>query len=92
MVKYISNMSKEHHFSSYDQLSNTWDEMYTTNAEIREQYKTIIEILENTSKDTLAKKEELSKQLFMAQGVTFTVYSDNEGIEKIFPLILFPEL
>ena len=85
-------MSKDHLISSYDQLPSTWDEMYTANAEIREQYKTIIEILKNTSTDTLTKKEELSKQLFMTQGVTFTVYSDNEGIEKIFPFDIVPRI
>tara|TARA_R110000868_G_scaffold213709_1_gene463807 strand:- start:2030 stop:3490 length:1461 start_codon:yes stop_codon:yes gene_type:complete len=85
-------MSNDHLFSSYNQLPSTWDEMYTTSADIRDQYKTIIEILKNTSTDILTKKEELSKQLFMTQGVTFTVYSDNEGIEKIFPFDIVPRI
>jgi len=85
-------MNNNQHFSSYEQLSNTWDEMYSNNAEIRTPYETIIQYLKNTSKETLIKKEELSKQLFMSQGVTFTVYSDNEGIEKIFPFDIVPRI
>ena len=35
--------------------------------------------------DELNKKEDLARRLFMSQGITFTVYSSGEGIEKIFP-------
>lgn len=85
-------MSQEHLFSSYDQLTSTWDEMYSIDAQVREQYEMVIEYLKSTSKEALTKKEELSKQLFMSQGVTFTVYSDNEGIEKIFPFDIVPRI
>ncbi|PKQ46484.1 circularly permuted type 2 ATP-grasp protein [Confluentibacter flavum] len=79
-------------FSSYNQLPSTWDEMYCTDSKIRTQYEGFIEYLKNTSPEKLTKKEELSKQLFMSQGVTFTVYSDNEGIEKIFPFDIVPRI
>lgn len=85
-------MSKDFLFSSYDQLPSTWDEMYNSNKEVRSQYETIISYLNNTSNEELSKKEELSKQLFMSQGVTFTVYNDNEGIEKIFPFDIVPRV
>ncbi|MFD0842302.1 circularly permuted type 2 ATP-grasp protein [Flaviramulus multivorans] len=73
-------------------LPKTWDEMYNNNAEFRNQYEDFIKYLENTSPEKLSKKEDLSKQLFMSQGVTFTVYSDNEGIEKIFPFDIVPRI
>jgi len=79
-------------FSSYNQLPSTWDEMYCTNSNIRPKYEGFIDYLKNTSPEKLTKKEELSKQLFMSQGVTFTVYSDNEGIEKIFPFDIVPRI
>lgn len=85
-------MDKNHLFSSYDTLPKTWDEMYNENAEFRSQYEGFIKYLENTSADKLTKKEDLSKQLFMSQGVTFTVYNDNEGIEKIFPFDIVPRI
>ncbi len=42
--------------------------------------------------DELSKKEELAKKLFMSQGITFTVYSSGEGIEKIFPFDIIPRI
>ncbi len=85
-------MSNKHLFSSYDLLPKTWDEMYRDNSEFRTQYEEFIKYLENTSPEKLTKKEDLSKQLFMSQGVTFTVYNDNEGIEKIFPFDIVPRI
>ncbi len=85
-------MANDDLFSSYDLLPNTWDEMYNNPSDIRSQYKIINEYLKSTSPEMLFKKEELSKQLFMNQGVTFTVYNDNEGIEKIFPFDIVPRI
>lgn len=85
-------MSKDFLFSSYNQLPNTWDEMINSQSDIRPQYEAIISSLSKISKEELTKKEELSKQLFMSQGVTFTVYNDNEGIEKIFPFDIVPRI
>lgn len=82
----------ENLFSSYELLSNTWDEMYSKDSEVRSQYDIINSYLRNTSSEVIFKKEELSRQLFMSQGVTFTVYSDNEGIEKIFPFDIVPRI
>ncbi|MEL0455820.1 circularly permuted type 2 ATP-grasp protein [Flavobacteriaceae bacterium SZ-1-7] len=79
-------------FSSYDKLPKTWDEMYNDEAKCRTQYEGFVKYLEGTTAEKLTKKEDLSKQLFMNQGVTFTVYSDNEGIEKIFPFDIVPRI
>lgn len=85
-------MTNKHLFSSYDLLPKTWDEMYSENSDFRTQYEEFIKYLEKTSPEKLTKKEDLSKQLFMSQGVTFTVYNDNEGIEKIFPFDIVPRI
>ncbi|MFI1745195.1 circularly permuted type 2 ATP-grasp protein [Thalassobellus sediminis] len=85
-------MDNNHLFSSYDKLPKTWDEMYNDNADFRTQYEAFIKYLEKTSPEKLTKKEDLSKHLFMSQGVTFTVYNDNEGIEKIFPFDIVPRI
>ncbi|WP_194766802.1 circularly permuted type 2 ATP-grasp protein [Tamlana sp. I1] len=85
-------MDNKQLFSSYQLLPNTWDEMYSGASAIRSQYEIINDYLRNTSSDVLYKKEELSKQLFMSQGVTFTVYNDKEGVEKIFPFDIVPRI
>ena len=79
-------------FSSYERVPHTWDEMYSDDTHVRSQYEIINTYLGNLSPEMLHQKEELSKQLFMSQGVTFTVYNDNEGIEKIFPFDVVPRV
>lgn len=76
---------------SYLVDANTWDEMYK-NASVREQYQKAVDFLQQLSVEELNKKEELAKRLFMSQGVTFTVYSSGEGIEKIFPFDIIPRI
>jgi uncharacterized circularly permuted ATP-grasp superfamily protein len=76
---------------SYYVDSDTWDEMCAGN-QLREQYRNVIEFMEQFSIEELNKKEEMAKKLFMSQGVTFTVYSSGEGIEKIFPFDIIPRI
>jgi len=85
-------MKEDNLFSSYYLLPNTWDEMYSLDKKVRDQYKNIITSLSESTSEELLKKEELSKQLFISQGVTYTVYNDDEGIEKIFPFDIIPRI
>ena len=75
----------------YQPKPGVWDEMYDLNV-IRGHYQLFLKSLENDSLIDLAKKNELAKKLFMSQGITFTVYSDGEGIEKIFPFDILPRI
>ena len=68
-----------------------WDEM-CSDAGVRTHYQRVFEHLSRLSTDTLDQKEALAGKLFMNQGVTFTVYSSNEGIERIFPFDLIPRI
>ena len=71
--------------------ANVWDEMMT-NAAVRDQYHKAVTFLNQLSIEELNRKEELAKRLFMSQGITFTVYSSGEGIEKIFPFDIIPRI
>lgn len=61
-------------------------------ASVREHYQKALAFLQQLSIEELNKKEELAKRLFMSQGITFTVYSSGEGIEKIFPFDIIPRI
>ncbi len=76
---------------SYLVPDNVWDEMVDS-AVVREQYNRVMQFLSQLTTDELNKKEELAKRLFMSQGITFTVYSSGEGIEKIFPFDIIPRI
>ena len=77
--------------SSYYPDLNTWDEMYESSS-VRAQYRGVVDFLQQLSVSELNKKEEQAKRLFMSQGITFTVYSSGEGIEKIFPFDIIPRI
>jgi uncharacterized circularly permuted ATP-grasp superfamily protein len=78
-------------FDKYALTPSTWDEMYQ-NEKVRLHYQNVFNFLRNIPGDELSKKEELAKKLFMSQGITFTVYSSGEGIEKIFPFDIIPRI
>ncbi|TCC89944.1 circularly permuted type 2 ATP-grasp protein [Pedobacter hiemivivus] len=85
-------METKSYTKSYDLPENTWDEMFKDSETVREAYKTVMDYLDLESTEELNKKEELSKVLFMSQGITFTVYNSGEGIEKIFPFDIIPRI
>lgn len=68
-----------------------WDEMCDAQT-IRDQYTKVFDVLQNLDIDTLHQKDKLAGELFMNQGITFTVYSDNAGIERIFPFDIIPRI
>ncbi|MCY7311811.1 MAG: circularly permuted type 2 ATP-grasp protein [Chitinophagaceae bacterium] len=68
-----------------------WDEMFGASG-IRDTYQHFVSAIQNLSADEMTHKDELAKKLFMSQGITFTVYSSGEGIEKIFPFDIIPRI
>lgn len=78
-------------FSDYKMIPGSWDEMCLENS-IRPQYQQVFETLNSLTAATLSNKDRLAGELFLNQGITFTVYSDNEGIERIFPFDLIPRI
>ena len=80
-------------FEKYNTRENFWDEMALPNGDIRTHYQNIFQQLNTIAPAVLNRKEEIAKKMFMNQGITFTVYSDdNEGIERIFPFDIIPRI
>ncbi|RZJ63283.1 MAG: circularly permuted type 2 ATP-grasp protein [Flavobacterium sp.] len=76
---------------AYNRLDGVFDEMMG-NETVREHYATFIKSFGNLPDSEVVLKNELAQKLFMTQGVTFTVYSSGEGIEKIFPFDMIPRI
>lgn len=85
------NMKKETVLSNYQSQSGIWDEMRGEH-DVRQQYKRICDQICALDTATLVQKETQASELFMNQGITFTVYSDNAGIERIFPFDIIPRI
>ncbi|MDR3272738.1 MAG: circularly permuted type 2 ATP-grasp protein [Flavobacteriaceae bacterium] len=77
--------------SSYTIGHKVWDEMYTGSG-VRTHYQRTIDFIKQSGAEELSKNNERAKMLFMSQGITFTVYSSGEGIEKIFPFDIIPRI
>ncbi|MBL0136458.1 MAG: circularly permuted type 2 ATP-grasp protein [Chitinophagaceae bacterium] len=70
---------------------HTWDEMMGPDA-IREPYRSLLNAIGQLSVSQLQQKDLQAGELFMNQGITFTVYSDDAGIERIFPFDIIPRI
>lgn len=69
-----------------------WDEMFSKEG-VREPYRQVLQALERLNLEQLTQKQRQASEIFMNQGITFTVYSDtNEGIERIFPFDIMPRI
>lgn len=76
---------------SYQDQPNVWDEMFGADG-IRDSYKNFVSAIEGLPQAEMTHKDEIAKKLFMSQGITFTVYGEGEGIEKIFPFDVIPRI
>ncbi len=76
----------------YEHLPNTWDEMFDENGTIRESYSRFHSFFSKISLDELDQMNDFAIQFFKSQGITFNVYSDEKGVEKIFPFDIIPRI
>ncbi len=68
----------------YEHLPNTWDEMFDENGTIIESYSRFHSFFSKISLDELNQMNDFAIQFFKSQGITFNVYSDEKGVEKIY--------
>ena len=84
-------MTGQQLFEQYKTYPGTWDEMCSDKS-IRSQYSQVFEDISQLPDEVLQQKDKLAGELFMNQGITFTVYSDDAGIERIFPFDIIPRI
>src|SRR5580698_5009357 len=78
-------------FNHYESLPSTFDELFDAGVP-RPAFARVIELLDALGKDQLARAQMLAENALLQQGVTFSVYGDSRGTEKIFPFCLLPRL
>ena len=78
-------------FDHYQSLPDTFDELFEAGAP-RAPFARVLELLDSLGKDQLARAQALAENTLLQQGVTFSVYGDARGVEKIFPFCLLPRL
>ncbi|PTY08895.1 hypothetical protein DB347_01310 [Opitutaceae bacterium EW11] len=79
-------------FDSYDP-AGFFDEMFAASGQPRPHYRRLSErFVRMSGVSELLDRQTLADQTFLRRGVTFTVYSDDRGTEKIFPFDLIPRI
>ena len=82
---------EEGFLNGYPAINDIYDEMMSNNV-VRNHYRDFVTGFSKFDVSEMDQKNDLAKKLFMTQGITFTVYNDGEGIEKIFPFDVVPRI
>jgi len=80
-----------HTFKNYD-VGNFFDEMFSAPGVVRPHYREVLDRFNEMQEGEIERKQALANGTFLNQGVTFTVYNDNQGTERIFPFDLIPRI
>uniref|UniRef100_UPI002FC84D5E circularly permuted type 2 ATP-grasp protein n=1 Tax=Polaromonas sp. TaxID=1869339 RepID=UPI002FC84D5E len=67
-----------------------YDEMYQANGECRPHYREFARWLAETPKELLAQRRREADLLFHRAGITFTLYGDEQGTERLIPFDTIP--
>jgi uncharacterized circularly permuted ATP-grasp superfamily protein len=78
-------------FSDYER-DGFFDEAFGDAGQVRGHYAGVVDRLRSFSADELERRERIRDQLFRTQGITFTVYGDDAGVERTFPMDLIPRI
>jgi len=77
-------------FGSYRCHERAWDEMFQSDSSPQQHASMLLDCLGDLTTSTFCERRSLADLVFINQGITFSVYSDRRGVEKIFPFDLVP--
>jgi uncharacterized circularly permuted ATP-grasp superfamily protein len=69
-----------------------YDEMHSPEGQIREHYRVFADWLASTPRDRLAQKRAEADSLFHRVGITFAVYGEEAGTERLIPFDIVPRI
>ena len=69
-----------------------FDEVFDHRGHPRPHYEALISILESFTKEDVERRERLQQLTLRSQGITFTVYGEKDGLERIFPFDFVPRI
>jgi uncharacterized circularly permuted ATP-grasp superfamily protein len=78
-------------FDSYDP-GNFYDELYLSHGSPRQEAAQLIDRICQMSTDELIQRSEAARNALFKLGVTFSVYSDGQGTERILPFDIIPRV
>jgi uncharacterized circularly permuted ATP-grasp superfamily protein len=78
-------------FESYNP-GNFYDEYFEKSGQPRAEVKKLIDQISSFPNKELADRQKAAEAAFMQMGITFGVYEDKKGLEKIFPFDIIPRI
>jgi uncharacterized circularly permuted ATP-grasp superfamily protein len=78
-------------FSDYN-VGGFYDEMFEKSGEIRNSYKIFQEETEKLTLSEMLLRQKSLERTLMAMGITFNVYSEDQGTERIMPVDIIPRI
>lgn len=76
--------------TGYSPLKGTYDEYFKDQNSPRAGLKGLTRLLDDLGEHEFRLRQQLADEAFMLGGITFSVYSDDRGVEKIMPFDLIP--
>jgi uncharacterized circularly permuted ATP-grasp superfamily protein len=78
-------------FSAY-QTDGFYDEMFDGEGKPRPEARLLLETIESLEDGQLLRSQKAAERLLLQMGITFNVYGDSAGAERIFPFDLVPRI
>ena len=78
-------------FDGYD-TQNFYDEVFTADGRARPEAELLVNVIRSLSPGELIRRQQSAERLLLHMGITFNVYGDSAGTEKIFPFDLMPRI
>lgn len=88
----MSNPGQNGLFAGYTPIPGAYDELFAEDGSPRASSRRIVDLLSAVEPDEWRRSQALAEVALLNQGVTFSVYSDSRGTEKIFPFCLIPRI
>ncbi len=79
-------------FEDYCPEPGTYDEFFSGRSESRPVARRLVALLDEMGRTAFRDRQKLAENTFLRGGITFSVYSDAKGGERIFPFDLIPRL
>lgn len=73
-------------------INGIYDEMFASDGRPRPHYEAVHSKLSEMDSSAFANRRRIADMSFRNQGITFTVYSDKNNVERIFPFDLVPRI
>ncbi|WP_266364004.1 circularly permuted type 2 ATP-grasp protein [Tellurirhabdus rosea] len=87
----VSSGEKNFSFSDY-QIEGFYDEMFSSDGHVRPGYDAFRQRVEQLTRQELMTRQHAAERALMSMGITFNVYSEGEGTERIMPIDIIPRI